>query len=140
MLLGRPFSSALAGVSMGTNTAPYTATCLIVCCFASVVGCGASGPPRLPVSGKVTAASGEAFNGSISFTPAPEGLGATAAVSEGAYRFDRSNGPTAGSYEVTIRRTASKPLGTPVGKTRTEWTRKADVPANGPFEIDFQLD
>jgi hypothetical protein len=105
-------------------------------------GCGA-GTSRLPVTGRITGNGAETLEGSISFIPAKgnDGLGATCALKNGVYQFDPSNGPTAGKHEVSIRRTPSKPTnGPPAGQIRQEWTFQAEVPAEGPYNIDFKLD
>jgi hypothetical protein len=109
-----------------------------------VAGCsGNAGAARLPVTGRITGSGADTLVGSISFTPAKgnDGLGATCALTNGSYRFDRTNGPTAGTYDVSIRRTPTKPTGQAnASQTRQEWTFKADVPASGPYNVDFKLD
>jgi hypothetical protein len=110
--------------------------------LAVLAGCGESGSQRLPVTGRINGSGAESLDGAISFTPAQgnDGLGATCALKSGVYRFDRSNGPSAGHYEVSIRRTPSKPTGRPdAGQTRQEWIFQAEVPAAGPYTIDFEL-
>jgi len=107
-------------------------------------GCGASdGPARLPVSGHVVGDGAESIVGSVSFSPAKgnEGLGGTCALSQGAYQFDRTNGPTAGLHDVIIRRNPTKPTTASKEKQpRMEWKLQADIPAKGPYQIDLKLD
>jgi hypothetical protein len=115
------------------------------------------GVARLPLSGTVSRAGGEKVNGSISFLPA-QGRAAPAAVGsivKGEYRFDKTNGPTAGASQVVIRpqavKRASQPgtggnpptAGKPAGPQRapkTEWEFPVAVPADGPYRFDFKLD
>jgi hypothetical protein len=83
------------------------------------------------------------LNGSISFIPAQgrDGPGATCSLLKGSYQFDKSNGPVAGPHEVIIRRSVGKSLpGGPAANTKGEWKLTADVPALGPYKIDFTLD
>ncbi len=112
--------------------------------LALLVGCGASSS-RLPVNGSVMGPNGEAITGSISFTPTKDnsGAGATASLVEGKYRFDRSNGPEPGGYEVIITRTSNKMevvQRNAQANTKMRWSFPTEVPANGPYEIDFKLD
>ena len=106
-------------------------------------GCGTEGGKRLPITGRITGLGAEAFDGSISFIPSKgnDGLGATAALKDGSYRFDRTNGPTAGQYEVSIRRTPDKAaVRSARGQSKQEWTFHSEIPADGPYTRDFQLD
>jgi hypothetical protein len=133
---------------------------LVVAFTAGAAGCGRpdGGVERLPVYGTVTRGSGEEISGSISFLP-PKGQPAPAAVTslvDGQYRFDRSDGPTAGPHRVVITRkimkgqpekqaggaqaTAAGPKSPARQPPRIEWTRSADVPAKGPYEFNFQVD
>ena len=119
-------------------------------------GCGGpSGVPRLPVYGTVVDSSGEKIDGSISFVPdqGRSGPSAIASLVKGAYRFDKTNGPTAGPNRVIVIKTASKepPLkpaapakrqankGATAGRQAVEWTFSRDVAEKGPFQFDFQL-
>ena len=120
----------------------FAAYC-VVAFLAALTGCGESGSQRLPVTGRITGSGAETLNGAISFIPAKgnEGLGATCALNNGVYQFDRSNGPSPGKHEVRVRRTPSKPTGRPVAEqTKQEWVFQADVPVQGPYNIDFKLD
>jgi hypothetical protein len=78
----------------------------------SLCGCGRTetGPARIAVYGKV--AGPGTVNGTISFLPAGEtkGPSATASIANGSYRFDTTDGPVAGSYNVviTLRREVPK--------------------------------
>jgi hypothetical protein len=117
--------------------------CLVASLLVALAGCGEGGSQRLPVTGHITGKDAETLDGSISFIPAKgnEGLGATASLKNGEYRFDRSNGPSAGKHQVSIRRTPSKPTIRPeTTQMRQEWTFPADIPAGGPYTVDFQLD
>jgi hypothetical protein len=121
-------------------------------------GCsGSSGEGRLPVYGTVSDSSGEKISGSISFVPdqGTPGSGATASLIQGEYRFDKTNGPTAGRYRVIVTKTTMKdlsgkraggPKGPLAGKKDANarspaapWTLSADVPAKAPYQIDFKL-
>ena len=124
----------------------------------TLVGCSRSGGEgRLPVYGTVTDADGEKINGSISFVPdqGRPGPSAIASVKDGEYRFDGTNGPMAGPHRVTVTQTVAKD---PSAKTAAipqkamaakkgiagpsfpgQPTLSADVPAKGPYKLDFQL-
>jgi len=134
------------------------ARCFALLLTAIVMGCGRpSGVERLPVFGTVTDAGGDKVSGSISFVPdqGRPGPSAIASIKDGEYRFDKSNGPTAGPHRVIVTRKATKepvvkqtgsPGGAPTGKknasTRlpaTPSTLSADVPAKGPYRLDFKL-
>ena len=75
-------------------------------------GCGrGDGPDRLPLHGTVTLPNGEKPSGySISFLPVKgqPGPSATTKLTDGSYQFDRSNGPTKGPHEVTVKKISSK--------------------------------
>ena len=104
---------------------------------------------RVPVHGTVALASGEKLSGSITFLPAEgrAGPAASASLVEGSYKFDRSNGPTAGPHTVTVRRPLtrtnlyrSRADTKTVAKKKMEWTRSADVLDDGQYLQDFTLD
>jgi hypothetical protein len=107
-----------------------------------VAGCGSGESGRLPVTGRVAGNGALALDGSISFIPAKgnDGMGATCALKGGVYGFDRSNGPTAGAFDVSIRRSPSKPTDGQASSLRQEWNFKAEIPAGGPYTQDFTLD
>jgi hypothetical protein len=124
---------------------------------ASIVGCGPSGPTRLPVEGSVSRANGEKINGAITFLPSEgrAGPAATANLVEGEYRFTREDGPTAGPHRVIVRKIVSKAAllesrdrktspadqGTgAAGGGKTVWTLSTDVPTGAPYRCDFKLD
>jgi hypothetical protein len=125
---------------------------------AALIGCSRpSGVERLPVYGTVSDPSGEKIGGSISFVPdqGRPGPGATASLIQGEYRFDKTNGPTAGLHRVIVTRTSTKdPAGKQAGSPKrplagkrdanarsptAPWTLSADVPAKGPYRIDLEL-
>jgi hypothetical protein len=103
---------------------------------------------RLPIQGTVTLAKGEKFNGSITFLPARGGKGAAATVklTEGCYKFDRSNGPSAGRKTVIVRRIVPRRAAresfaeNAIPNGKSEWIRTADVTADGDGVYDFDLD
>jgi len=72
----------------------------------SLTSCGdnAKGSNRIPLEGKVVTSTRRPVNGSISLTPAPgtNGPAATAAIVEGHYRFNVSNGPGPSKYHATV--------------------------------------
>ena len=121
-------------------------TTLLTISVVAGLGCaGSSGPQRLPVSGQISGPGSDTLTGSISFTPAKGhvGPGATCSVDKGVYRFDKTNGPTAGPHDVTIRRAVSVKMGTPgttPAQSRKEWKLTADVPGQGSLRLDFKLD
>jgi hypothetical protein len=112
---------------------------------------------RLPVRGAVSIRSGEQLSGSISFLPANghKGPAATTTIVAGTYRFDQTNGPTAGPHRVIIKRIIPKsdmlqtrgsrnpgaPKDVPQGSgPRTEWTATANVTEQNLDQCDFQLE
>jgi len=129
-----------------------------VIALVALVGCGgSSGVPRLPVYGTVTHPSGDKIHGSLSLVPAQgqSGPSAVTSIVNGEYRFDKSNGPTAGRYRVIITRTPGKnqaiqPAGVPKGQGKgsknavagaqpAQWTLSCDIPDKGPYQYDFKL-
>jgi hypothetical protein len=123
---------------------------------ATLVGCGkGDGAARLPVFGAVSLESGEKLSGSITFVPTEghRGPAATTTLVDGNYRFDRSNGPTAGPHRVIVRRGISKSKilagladkkpkgGKPELATepKMEWTVFVDV-AENRIQCDFALE
>jgi hypothetical protein len=118
-----------------------------------LVGCGKkNGMERLPVHGTVTFPNGEKPTCSITFRPAkaPPGAAprpsATTNVVEGSYKFDRSFGPMAGSYIVSVTRIVSrsdtqKAIAdkTTIPSTQTQWTKSVDVLDDGRYVQDFDL-
>ena len=80
----------------------------LVSCFLWVLlaaGCQRSGIDRLPIHGTVQTVAGEKFDASISFQPVGgKRPVANWTVKNGEYRFDRTNGPTAGPTKVFVRR------------------------------------
>jgi hypothetical protein len=130
----------------------------LVAALVSVTGCGGSGGvPRLSLYGTVAHPSGDKIDGSISFVPdqGRSGFSAVTSVVQGAYRFDKTTGPTAGPHRVIVTRTAGKekkqmPTGPPKGQVKAvknapatgqsgPWTFTRDIPEKGPYQIDFQL-
>ena len=80
---------------------------MFVACLALLVGCGSSGEPTFPVSGKVTYADGKPVEGAaVSFVPdsgSKPAVGITDA--DGMYKLTTTNkddGAIAGDYKVTI--------------------------------------
>ena len=95
------------------------------------------------MSGKITGSGSDQLEGSISFIPVKgnEGHGATCLLKDGAFAFDRASGPTAGHYQVSIRRTPSKPTSGQMDRqSRQEWNFEAEVPPAGPYTVNFDLD
>jgi hypothetical protein len=124
---------------------------VIVVCFGLALlaaGCRSkSSTNRLPVHGTVTINNREAFNGSITFLPlgGRPGPAATTGVSNGVYRFDRNNGPTAGQTKVIIYRIVPRTamLDALIHKSgkrpNFEWYQAADVPDDGQYTHDFTV-
>ena len=134
-----------------TEPAPLLTVAAILTLGILAAGCGKDASARLPVYGYVTCANGESFSGSITFVPdkGRPGPAATTGVRGGYYRFDGTNGPTAGPHKVMIRKIvppgeALKSLGQKdsphAGSGKTAWTLSADVKLDGPYRFDFKLD
>lgn len=130
----------------------------LVVALVFVTGCGeADGAPRLSLYGTVAHPGGDKIDGSISFVPdqGRSGPSAVTSVVQGAYRFDKTTGPTAGPHRVIVTRTASKektlkPTAAQKGQAKGAknaastgqsgpWTFTRDIPEKGPYQIDFQL-
>jgi hypothetical protein len=120
-------------------------------------GCGKGGARRLPVHGAVSLSNGENLSGSITFVPVAgsPGPAATAALSDGRYQFNRSDGPAAGPHRVTVMRAVSKrtflesrqskappasKAAAPGAEPKTQWTLSADVADDGTYQCDFTLE
>ncbi|MGD0899208.1 MAG: hypothetical protein ABR915_15330 [Thermoguttaceae bacterium] len=118
-------------------------------------GCGKGNRiERLPVSGSVSAPDGDLVSGSITFLPAEgrPGPAATANLVDGRYRFDRSNGPTAGPHRVIVNRIISKREGLenrnakqptesakPPADPKMQWTLSADLTDDGIHKCNLTL-
>ena len=107
--------------------------------------------------GTVSLVSGETFSGSITFVPerGTSGPAATVSLIDGAYRFDRSDGPTPGPHQVIVTRVIPKDAALAARKKRgapppvkpkteadckLEWTQSRTVPTDGSYQFDFKLD
>jgi hypothetical protein len=111
-------------------------------------GCRRSALDRLPVHGTVTLPSGEKLNGSITFAPikGQSGPSATGKVIEGAYKFDRTDGPTAGPHNVSLHRVVSRAKMMEVVNKKEpqktngeEWTSSADLIDDGTYIFDINI-
>ncbi len=122
-------------------------TCLAMVVLPLATGCRRSALDRLPVHGAVSLPSGEKLNGSITFTPASgqSGPSASGKVVDGAYQFDRTNGPTAGPHNVSLRRMIARSRSDDVKAIRSrepgkaevnEWSSSADLVDDGKYLID----
>ncbi len=74
-------------------------------------GCGTSTKDigRLPVTGTVVKENSTAVvNGTISFLPKSKGPAATTQIRDGAFQFNKENGPIQGEYRVLVSGQADK--------------------------------
>ena len=73
----------------------------------AVAGCGADGPPRGAISGKVTVGGAPLAEGRILFLPQAPNRGPTvsAPIRDGAYTLDDSQGPVVGANRVEVEAT-----------------------------------
>ena len=102
--------------------------------------------PEAGPNGTVSAAS-SSFDGAISFLPTTDtnGPSATTAIVQGKYRFVAGDGPVPGKYQVLIVPKATKPISQSESATKasksepTEFRQEVTIPANGPFELNFQV-
>ncbi len=118
--------------------------------FAVTIIGGCSGGdelPRKPVFGTVSTAS-NTLDGAISFLPTADtkGPSATTAIIQGKYRFVAGDGVVPGKYQVLIVPKITKPISQPESATKThskseptEFRQEVTVPADGPFELNFQV-
>ena len=66
-------------------------------------GCGGeSGPPRLPVSGRVTLDGQPLSTGAVTLIPTGDGPAVGGTIEGGTFAVDRSEGPGPGTYKVEI--------------------------------------
>jgi hypothetical protein len=131
--------------------------CVFLILMVVSAGCGSgSNVARLPLEGTIHLGTGETLNGSITFVPAEgrPGPAATTAVVDGKYRFDTTNGPTAGEHRVIVKRiisrgripdprassqkTDSKSVTNPAGKV--EWSLSCNLKATDAGPRDFTLE
>jgi len=77
---------------------------LVLCLAAVPMGCGRAGPPRAAIEGQVTIGELPLKSGRIVFIPlAPnEGPAASAAIVDGRYQIDSSEGPIVGQNRVEV--------------------------------------
>lgn len=97
LLTGQPPARRLAG-------RPVTVAVLAAALLAALVGCGASGPPRAAVKGRVTLDGQPLTEGSIHFVPVGQTKGplAAARIVNGEYSLSRADGPVVGRVRVEI--------------------------------------
>jgi hypothetical protein len=97
--------------------------------------------------GKVTLDGAPVTSGSISLLPArnTEGPAANGSINQGEYRFDLSNCPVAGDYQVLVMqaeqespRGKAESINKP-GPRRREWQLKMQIPSAKAFEHDIVL-
>lgn len=84
---------------------------ILVAAIGFAAGCGPSGPQRAAVHGRVTIADQPLASGQILFVPvAPNsGPAVSAAIVNGEYKIDESEGPIIGKNRVEVR--GERPLG-----------------------------
>jgi predicted small lipoprotein YifL len=68
----------------------------------TLVGCGETGPERLPLSGTVTLDGQPVDDATIVLTPREQGKAAAALIVDGAFTFTPESGPTPGTHDVRI--------------------------------------
>lgn len=121
-------------------------------------GCGgSSGPPRIPGHGKVTVDGQPAPAGYVTVRPAANvsGVGGSANIVNGEYRFDDENGPEPGKkYEIVVNlhallpQAANSPKGggeAPVATNiklpggRYQWSFPLETPTEGEFTHDIDI-
>jgi hypothetical protein len=151
--------------SRGVNSAHrrswgiYWLDCGMMCIALAVVsGCGdrEASVSREAVSGTVMREGILVDSGTILFKPTSGGTAASTSITDGSYRFDKKNGPVAGTQKVEIVQFALRgdvPPGTPkkdapvLPETRFKkkmpaagWVLDAEVTAGHDEPLDFQID
>lgn len=126
----------------------------------TLAGCGGGATdelPRVAVSGSVTLDGKPLTSGTIAFSPVPNQpnpVEVGAGISNGAYSISKADGPTPGSYRITIYGgssvggTAGDAPGMPPKATKDPVPEKynarstltADVKAGGSSDMDFKLE
>jgi hypothetical protein len=119
-------------------------------------GCGGeSGPPRLPVSGRVTLDGQPLSTGAVTLIPTGDGPAVGGTIRGGAFAVGRSEGPSPGTYKVEI--TSVRPTGRRVTspddptarieeerdiipvRYNAETRLEAEVKPDGPNAFQFEL-
>jgi hypothetical protein len=123
-------------------------TIILCLTLAGSAGCNnQAGPQRVALHGKVTLNGTPVNSGSISLLPEAGNDAPTANtnIQQGAYRFDNSNGPMPGPYQVLVL-PAQNDAGTSKAANfksapppRREWKSKVEVPAASGFEHNIDL-
>jgi hypothetical protein len=90
---------------MSDSSSRFNLVCIVLFTVSAIFGCGASGPPRVEISGLVTLNGKPLESGSIAFIPDAGVVGPMAGgeIKDGAYRIASTDGPTIGSHKVEIR-------------------------------------
>ena len=114
-------------------------------------GCGETGPRRVPIYGMVQQAGSPVPGGILSLLPAEghHGPAVTAAIENGRYELDETNGPVAGPHKLVVVLEAGDKMGflrekstpsrpSPGSAGRFEF--HVEVPEEGPFEHNVTLD
>lgn len=119
---------------------------VVLCVWLALAGCGADGPTRIPLSGKVTQGDQPVKQGAISLVPAMghRGVAANTAITDGRYQFTRDDGPGPGPYKVTVIVSLTKDELMKRGQDRPapqmQWEFEIKVPDSGSALEDFRLD
>jgi hypothetical protein len=155
---GASVASESLGLAVWALLRRRTAT-WIICTFGligTLGGCGQHDRSnRMAIFGAVVLATGEKLSGSITLMPAKgyTGPAATTAIVDGQYRFDTTNGPTAGPHQVIIKRKMLTgmprvPSANQKGAVRpdaaveskSQWILDVDVKPAELNQHDFKLD
>ncbi|MFP6762330.1 MAG: hypothetical protein VB858_01890 [Planctomycetaceae bacterium] len=90
--------------------APHPAYSLILLSTCGILlGCGQATLGRKAVYGEISGAEGR--SGLVSFIPDGSGPATRVKVTNGSYRFDKSNGPSPGQYRVVVQLAMPRPEG-----------------------------
>lgn len=143
-----PLSSFLNGFEMMAFAIVKrrTAICLatIAVWTAGIVGCGDSGPPLIPVQGKVFINEKPATEGGVTFRSVDNQMLqlAGAIQPDGTYLMlhNRQEGVPQGQYIVTVlvTETAKKSDGTYTGLPKTISNQKFSNPATTPLKVEVK--
>ena len=118
------------------------------CLIVGAIGCGANGPTRIPLAGKVTRGGEPILQGSLSLTPSPgqKGVAANTAIKDGTYRFTADDGPSPGAYRAIIQEVVTKTKDEILkqqsvgGIPARQWERDVKVPESGSTSVDFAIE
>jgi hypothetical protein len=125
---------------------PQARVAIVIGMLAAALGCGSSGPPLLPVKGKVTIDGKPATEGGVVFhavdNPMVQLVGNISQTGDYSIMSRKEFGAPAGQYRVTVvvTETPKRPDGQPVGLPKTISNMKYADATKSPFTVQVAAD